>query len=100
MLTKQHLYHAAKMLDALAAGKTVIGTAGNTNFHWDGNGIFGETVASLRIQPEPVRWRPALLKWANGTYAVVSVPGDSGAADMEDCSNFVRWLGDWQEVTP
>lgn len=99
MLTKQHPYHAAKMLDAIAAGKIVeIKVPGCQWGSWGGNTLHAG--CELRIKPDPVRFRLALLKWASGEHTVAVIHEDSDAPPTEACGYFVRWLGDWQEVTP
>ena len=47
-----------------------------------------------RVKPATLRYRVALLSMA----MTVSADNEVQAANIEQWSNFQRWLGDWQEV--
>lgn len=53
-----------------------------------------------RMRPPSVRYRTALISCSNKTHTVLSLRDEEHAKALETMPYFVRWLHDWQEITP
>ena len=87
------LIHA--LADGLAVEYRLIGGA-----DWDAVrdfSLFDETGYEFRLKPKIIRFRLYLLV-TDEISAVSVVHTNCFSAEVESCANFVRWLGDWQEV--
>ena len=51
----------------------------------------------IRIKPQTIKYRPALFgKLTNKPYVLAVNEGSEIATNGSD--NFIKWIGDWQEV--
>lgn len=94
---KPHRWQECK--DAQAAGKAVQGRfVGAKSWLdqtvWDFDQLNGE----FRIKPETMRYRIALMRAPNGGQYTVTADDESELEIAEGLSEFVKWVGDWQEV--
>ena len=89
-------------IDAIKAGVAVQGRCIGSVAWWpiEAHIDFDSPELEFRIKPEMLRYRVGLFRSVNGTVftSITDTSFKAGDLDFEASKNFVRWLGDWQEV--
>ena len=94
---KPHRWQAE--IDAQKAGKAVQGRkVGQSDWQNRVDWQFETDLIEYRIKPEMLRFRVALFNSGFGHSFIVASSEVSEFTLEATNANFVRWLGDWQEV--
>ena len=71
-------------------------------FEWADVGYYAPgwcNQTEYRIKPKTIKYRTYLWQSAFGTYGVFTCTDEQNrVSDYEYMKDFIKWLGDWQEV--